>query len=63
MSTANADIGIRFVGRPDPLSSGIGAKGLGEVAFTGVLGAIANVIFHATGKRLRKMPFRIENLL
>ncbi len=62
----NADIGdidVGFVDRPDPLLNTIGAKGLGEVAMTGVSGAIANAIFHATGKRLRKMPFLIEDLL
>jgi len=62
----NADIGdidVGFVDRPDPLVNEIGAKGLGEVAMTGVSGAVANAIFHATGKRLREMPFRIEALL
>ncbi len=62
----NADIGdidVGFVDRPDPLANAIGAKGLGEVAMTGVSAAVANAIFHATGKRLRKMPIVIEDLI
>ncbi|MDY1010261.1 xanthine dehydrogenase family protein molybdopterin-binding subunit [Sphingomonas sp. CFBP9019] len=62
----NADIGsidVGFIDRPDPLINALGAKGLGEVAMTGCAGAIANAIHHATGKRLREMPFRIEDLL
>ena len=62
----NADIGeieVGFIDRPDPMLNALGAKGLGEVAMTGCAGAVANAIFHATGKRLREMPFRIEQLL
>jgi xanthine dehydrogenase YagR molybdenum-binding subunit len=36
---------------------------LGEVAMVGASAAIANAIFHATGKRLRELPIRIEHLL
>jgi xanthine dehydrogenase YagR molybdenum-binding subunit len=63
---ANADIGeidVGFVDRPDPLANSVGTKGLGEVAMVGAAAAIANAIFHATGKRLREMPIRIEHLL
>lgn len=62
----NADIGdidVRFIDRPDPLLNGVGAKGLGEVAMVGAAGAIGNAVFHATGRRLRRMPIRIEHLL
>jgi len=41
--------------------SEIGAKGVGEVACVGAAGAIANAIYHhATGKRARALPIRIE---
>jgi xanthine dehydrogenase YagR molybdenum-binding subunit len=62
----NADVGkieVGFIDRPDPVLNSIGAKGVGEVALVGASAAIANAIFHATGKRIRKMPVRIEDLL
>lgn len=62
----NADIGeidVGFIDQPDPLANSIGLKGLGEVAMVGASPAIANAIFHATGRRLRDMPIRIEHLL
>jgi len=40
-----------------------GVKGLGELANVGTAAAIANAVYHATGKRLRKLPIRIEDVL
>jgi xanthine dehydrogenase YagR molybdenum-binding subunit len=34
-----------------------------HVGITGVGGAILNAIYHATGKRVRELPVRIEALL
>ena len=62
----NADIGdidVGFVDEPDPLINALGVKGLGEVAMSGVSAAVANAVYHATGKRVREMPIRIEDLL
>ena len=62
----NADIGdvqVGFIDEPDPLLNNAGVKGLGEVAIVGVAAAIVNAIFHATGRRVRKLPIRIEDLL
>lgn len=62
----NADIGdidVAFIDQPDPVVNTLGVKGLGEVAMVGCAAAVANAIHHATGKRLREMPFRIETLL
>lgn len=62
----NADIGkieVGFIDKPDPIANAMGTKGLGEVSMVGAAGAIANAIFHATGKRVRKMPIRIEDIL
>ncbi|MBB4003657.1 MAG: xanthine dehydrogenase family protein molybdopterin-binding subunit [Aurantimonas endophytica] len=62
----NADIGeieVGFIDQPDPLLNSVGAKGVAEIAMAGASPAIANAIFHATGKRLRRMPIRTEDLL
>jgi xanthine dehydrogenase YagR molybdenum-binding subunit len=62
----NADIGdirVDFVDEPDPLLNNAGVKGLGEVAMVGVAAAVANAVFHATGRRVRALPIRIEDLL
>lgn len=62
----NADIGtieVAFVDEPDTRFNSAGAKGLGEVSMVGVAAAIANAVHHATGKRLRDLPIRIEDVL
>jgi xanthine dehydrogenase YagR molybdenum-binding subunit len=62
----NADIGaieVEFIDKPDPRLNSTGVKGVGEVVITGVAAAIANAIHHATGRRLRDLPIRIEHLL
>jgi xanthine dehydrogenase YagR molybdenum-binding subunit len=62
----NADIGsieVDFIDKPDLRLNDVGVKGLGEVVMVGVAPAIANAIFHATGKRLRDLPIRIEHIL
>jgi xanthine dehydrogenase YagR molybdenum-binding subunit len=62
----NADIGdidILFVPEHDPHVNALGAKGLGEVSMTGVAGAVANAVWHATGKRIRNLPITLDKLL
>ena len=62
----NADIGtieVDFIDKPDPMLNSVGVKSLGEVVFSGVAPAIANAIYHATGRRLRDLPIRIEHVL
>jgi xanthine dehydrogenase YagR molybdenum-binding subunit len=62
----NADIGtidVGFIDQPDLLLNQAGVKGLDEVAMAGVAAAIGNAIFHATGRRLRELPMRMEHLL
>jgi xanthine dehydrogenase YagR molybdenum-binding subunit len=62
----NADIGsidVSFVEDDDRHASAIGAKGIGELAAVGVAPAIANAVFHATGKRVRDVPIRLHDLL
>jgi xanthine dehydrogenase YagR molybdenum-binding subunit len=38
-------------------------KGIGELGIVGMNAAIANAVFHATGKCVRELPIRIEDLL
>jgi xanthine dehydrogenase YagR molybdenum-binding subunit len=47
----------------DPHVNALGIKGVGEIGITGTVGAIGNAVWHATGKRVRHFPIRIEDLL
>ena len=57
------DIDVQFVGEPDYAFNPIGARGMGEIGITGVAAAIANAVFHATGKRVRDLPITPDKLL
>ena len=57
------DIEVIFVDEPDPEVTPLGVKGLGEIGIVGTAGAVANAIFHATGKRVRSLPITIDKLL
>jgi xanthine dehydrogenase YagR molybdenum-binding subunit len=62
----NLDIGsieVHFVEERDPHVNPLGVKGLGEISLTGMAPAIANAVFHATGRRVRELPIRIEALI
>ena len=62
----NLDIGTLdalFVNEEDTYVNPLGVKGLGEIALIGVAPAIANAVFHATGRRVRRLPIQIESLL
>ena len=62
----NADIpelDVLFVGDFDEEASPLGAKGLGELTAVSVAPAIANAVYHATGKRVRDLPITIEKVL
>ena len=54
---------VHFVNEEDPHVNPLGIKGLGEIALVGMAPAIANAVFHATGKRVRDLPIRIEDVL
>lgn len=62
----NADvpeIEVHFIDKPDLELNPLGARGLGEIGMTGVAAAIANAVYHATGKRVRDLPITPEKLL
>ena len=50
------DLDILFVGEFDAEASPLGAKGLGELTAVSVAPAIANAVYHATGRRVRDQP-------
>ncbi len=61
----NADVGeieVIFVDERDALINPLGVKGLGEIGVVGVAAAIANAIYHATGKRVRDLPITLDKL-
>jgi xanthine dehydrogenase YagR molybdenum-binding subunit len=57
------DIEVIFVDEHDEKVSPLGVKGLGEIGIVGTASAVANAIFHATGKRVRDFPITIDKLL
>src|SRR4051812_2725899 len=62
----NADIpeiDVQFVGEPDFNFNPIGARGMGEIGITGMAAAVANAVFHDTGKRIRDLPITPDKLL
>jgi xanthine dehydrogenase YagR molybdenum-binding subunit len=62
----NADVPpveVLFVDKPDPIINPIGAKGMGEVSIVGFAAAVANAVFHATGKRIRALPITPDKVL
>jgi xanthine dehydrogenase YagR molybdenum-binding subunit len=57
------DIDVIFVDERDDIVNPLGAKGLGEIGLVGVGAAIANAVYHATGKRVRDLPITLDKLL
>ena len=51
------------VGIPDYKASVLGGKAVGEFGIVDVAPAIANAVFHATGKRIRDLPITLEKLI
>jgi xanthine dehydrogenase YagR molybdenum-binding subunit len=57
------DLDVIFVEEDDEIVNPIGVKGLGEIGLVGTAAAIANAVFHATGKRVRDLPITLDKLL
>jgi xanthine dehydrogenase YagR molybdenum-binding subunit len=56
------DIDVIFVDEPDPEVTPLGVKGVGEIGIVGTAAAVANAVFHATGKRVRSLPVTLDKL-
>lgn len=56
------DIKVIFVDEPDDIVNPLGIKGVGEIGIVGVAAAIANAVYHATGKRVRDLPITLDKL-
>jgi xanthine dehydrogenase YagR molybdenum-binding subunit len=52
-----------FVEEDDTIVNPLGVKGMGELGMVGIPAAIANAIFHATGRRVRELPITPDKLL
>lgn len=52
-----------FVEENDPHVNPLGVKGVGEIGIVGVAAAVANAVYHATGKRIRDLPITPDKLL
>ncbi|MCK8493832.1 xanthine dehydrogenase family protein molybdopterin-binding subunit [Spirosoma sp. RP8] len=57
------DLDVIFVDEVDTIVNPLGVKGLGEIGIVGMPAAVANAIYHATGKRVRDLPIQIDKLL
>jgi xanthine dehydrogenase YagR molybdenum-binding subunit len=62
----NADmpaIEVHFIDKADPVVDPMGAKGLGEIGLIGFTAAVTNAVYHATGKRIRRLPITPDKLI
>jgi xanthine dehydrogenase YagR molybdenum-binding subunit len=56
-------IDVIFVEEEDHEINPLGVKGVGEIGIVGTAAAIANAVFHATGKRVRDLPITLDKLM
>ncbi|MBO2012006.1 xanthine dehydrogenase family protein molybdopterin-binding subunit [Hymenobacter negativus] len=57
------DMTVEFIDEHDPYINAMGVKGIGEISMVGVSAAVANAVFHATGKRVRDLPITPNKIL
>ena len=57
------ELDATFVESEDKIMNPLGVKGLAELGLCGVAPAIANAVWHATGKRVRQLPITPDRLL
>jgi len=57
------DLDVIFADEKDEVINELGIKGVGEIGMVGMPAAIANAIYHATGKRINNLPIHFDKLL
>ncbi|TRW27208.1 xanthine dehydrogenase family protein molybdopterin-binding subunit [Flavobacterium zepuense] len=57
------DLDVIFADEKDELINELGIKGVGEIGLVAIPAAIANAIYHATGKRINSLPIHFDALL
>ncbi|HEX8357312.1 MAG TPA: xanthine dehydrogenase family protein molybdopterin-binding subunit, partial [Segetibacter sp.] len=57
------EMDVIFVEEKDHIINELGSKGVGEIGLVGMPPAIANAVFHATGKRINEFPIHFDSLL
>lgn len=57
------DLDVIFVEENDDVVNELGTKGIGEIGLAGMPPAIANAIYHATGKRINQFPIHFDKLM
>ncbi len=56
-------IDVILLDYPDFKLNEFGARGIGEIGTTGLAAAVANAVYHATGKRIRSLPITLDKLM
>ncbi len=57
------DVKVSALDIPDTKLDAPGARGIGEIGITKTGAAVANAVYHATGKRVRDLPITPDKLL
>ncbi len=66
LMAVNADVPqveVIMVPEEDHEVNPLGVKGIGELGIVGTAAAVANAVYHATGKRVRDLPIIMDKLL
>ena len=57
------ELDVIFVEEKDEIINALGSKGVGEIGLASMTPAIANAIYHATGKRINKFPIHLDDII
>ncbi|GAB2793518.1 xanthine dehydrogenase family protein molybdopterin-binding subunit [Halomonas shantousis] len=57
------EVDVILLDYPDYKFNEFGARGIGEIGITGLAAAVANAVYHATGKRIRELPITLDKLM